>query len=251
MPGVAPTTNPTNATAASGGNGSITYEWRRSGTSSATLTSSNSSGYTISSDATNYSTAGTYYFNRYAKDGACNTTFTASNGTYTLTVARSTPPSAGTNTYTCGTQTWSEPIKIAACDKPSFTNSVGVPECRSYTWNGIKYFYYNWSYMNTNQSTMCPTPWRVPTMDDVNYLLSCHGATNQSGIYVPENSAWGGAMAGVANGSIIECAGACANYWSATIQTSEYGYVLYISTGAVWLSESTFRYAGAQVRCVN
>jgi hypothetical protein len=76
-----------NSTAASGGNGSITYEWRRSGTSSKTLGGSNAITYAIGSDASNYSTAGTYYFNRYAKDATCNTAFVAATGTYTLTVA--------------------------------------------------------------------------------------------------------------------------------------------------------------------
>jgi hypothetical protein len=74
-----------NSSVASGGNGSITYQWRRSGTSSATLTGSAST-YSIGSQSANYSTAGTYYFRRYAHDGLCNTSWVASTGTYTLTV---------------------------------------------------------------------------------------------------------------------------------------------------------------------
>jgi hypothetical protein len=88
-------TNPgatiTNSSSATGGNGSITYEWRRTGTSSATFTSSNSTTYNIGSDATNYSTVGTYYFKRYAHDG-CNTAWKESSGSYTLTV---NPPCTG------------------------------------------------------------------------------------------------------------------------------------------------------------
>jgi hypothetical protein len=74
-----------NSSDASGGDGSITYEWRRSGTSSATLTGSAST-YTIGSDADNYSTAGTYYFTRWANDGRCSTGWEESSGAYTLTV---------------------------------------------------------------------------------------------------------------------------------------------------------------------
>jgi hypothetical protein len=82
-------TNPgatiTNSSSASGGNGSITYQWRRiQGSSSVTLTGSAST-YSIGSDATNYSTVGTYTFKRYAHDG-CNTAWKESSGSYTLTV---------------------------------------------------------------------------------------------------------------------------------------------------------------------
>jgi hypothetical protein len=74
-----------NITAADGGNGAITYQWRRSGDSNATLTG-NAATYTIGTDADNYSTAGTHNFNRYAKDATCNTAWVAAAGTYTLYV---------------------------------------------------------------------------------------------------------------------------------------------------------------------
>jgi uncharacterized protein (TIGR02145 family) len=83
-------TNPgatiTSSSDASGGDGNITYEWRRSGTSSATF-SHDASTYSIGSEASNYSTAGIYTFTRYAKDGTCNTDWMASTGIYTLTVS--------------------------------------------------------------------------------------------------------------------------------------------------------------------
>jgi hypothetical protein len=70
---------------ASGGNGSITYQWRRNGTT-LTGSASTSTSYNIGSDASIYSTAGTYTFKRYAKDGLCNTAWNESSGAYTLTV---------------------------------------------------------------------------------------------------------------------------------------------------------------------
>jgi hypothetical protein len=79
-----------NSTVASDGSGSITYQWRRTGTSSATLTGSNTT-YALNSDATNYSIIGTYYFNRYAKDATCNTAWMAATGTYTLNVIIAPP----------------------------------------------------------------------------------------------------------------------------------------------------------------
>jgi hypothetical protein len=95
-------TNPsvtiTNTTAASSGSGSFTYQWRRTGTSSATLTGTNTT-YTLSDDATgNYGTAGTYYFNRYAKDATCsNAAYLAATGTYTLYVKSAGPSGTVTN----------------------------------------------------------------------------------------------------------------------------------------------------------
>jgi uncharacterized protein (TIGR02145 family) len=84
--GTAPAVTVGSETAASGGSGSLTYVWRRTGTSSATLTGAAAT-YPLNSDASNYSTAGTYYFNRYVKDNTCNTVAVAS-GIYTLGVER-------------------------------------------------------------------------------------------------------------------------------------------------------------------
>jgi hypothetical protein len=72
---------------ASGGSGNLAYEWRRSGVT----TGSTALNYTITSS--DYSTAGTYYFNRYAKDNACATAvWVAATGTYTLGVIQAGPP---------------------------------------------------------------------------------------------------------------------------------------------------------------
>ncbi len=66
------------ATAASGGDGSIVYEWRADGTP---IASSNSATYDPPSGLT-----ATTVYTRYAKDGTCNTTFTVSTGSWTVTV---------------------------------------------------------------------------------------------------------------------------------------------------------------------
>jgi uncharacterized protein (TIGR02145 family) len=68
-----------------GGGEIIEYRWRRTGTSSKDL-GSNTSTYDIDSDTTNYSDAGVYYFNRYARNNVCDTAWTPAAGTYTLTV---------------------------------------------------------------------------------------------------------------------------------------------------------------------
>jgi uncharacterized protein (TIGR02145 family) len=90
-----------NSATATGGSGSYTYQWRRTGTSSATLTGANTT-YTLNSDAANYSAAGTYYINRYAKDATCsNAAWVAATGTYTLGVeATGTNQPQGSCTFT-------------------------------------------------------------------------------------------------------------------------------------------------------
>jgi uncharacterized protein (TIGR02145 family) len=83
-----------NATPASGGDGNITYQWRRSGTSSATLTGTAET-YSIGNDASNYADVGTYTFTRYARDATCNASWSLSDGQYTLTVAGVNQPQGG------------------------------------------------------------------------------------------------------------------------------------------------------------
>lgn len=72
-------------TAATGGDGSITYKWQVStnGGSYTDIASSNSATFTPSAYM---STGGTYTFKRLAKDGACHTDWAASSNLYTLTV---------------------------------------------------------------------------------------------------------------------------------------------------------------------
>jgi uncharacterized protein (TIGR02145 family) len=77
-----------NSLEASGGSGNLTYEWRRTtgtGDPVTVIADDNATSYTIASS--DYSSAGTYYFNRYAKDKACATAvWVAATGTYTLYV---------------------------------------------------------------------------------------------------------------------------------------------------------------------
>jgi hypothetical protein len=66
------------STAASGGDGTITYEWRANGTP---IASANSATYDPPSGLTTTTT-----YTRWAKDGTCNTTFTQSTGSWVVTV---------------------------------------------------------------------------------------------------------------------------------------------------------------------
>jgi uncharacterized protein (TIGR02145 family) len=81
------------------GGGTVTYLWRRSGTSDKELVN-NTSTYIIGSDASNYTTAGVYHFNRYARNDGCNTAWVAAAGTHTLNVLSGTDQPQGGCTFT-------------------------------------------------------------------------------------------------------------------------------------------------------
>jgi uncharacterized protein (TIGR02145 family) len=170
--GIAPAAIVANAAPASGGDRNITYQWRRSdGTGSATLTGSSAT-YALNEDPENYSTAGTYYFTRYAKDG-CNTTFTPSGGQYTLRVVpdAALPPYSGTLTWTVGTQIWSGALSnpVTGCTSATVfgpTNPPTVAYYRSEELYDDSGYLYNWKCSNEQRSNLCPSPWRLPKQSD-------------------------------------------------------------------------------------
>jgi hypothetical protein len=79
------------------------------------------------------------------------------------------PHAASTKTWTFGSKTWSDAIRIPACDKASFTDSEDTPDCRSYAIGGETGYYYNWAYVDAKKRSMCPVPWRVPSADDAGF----------------------------------------------------------------------------------
>ncbi|MDR2362034.1 MAG: efflux RND transporter permease subunit [Prevotellaceae bacterium] len=192
---------------ASGGDENITYQWRRtttSSTTSTTLTGSTAT-YSIGNDPSNYSSLGTYTIMRYAHDGTCRTSWVPSGGIYTLKVIMGAlNPDKN---YTYYPQIWKYPVEIAACDD-SFTVArnrivVVIPT------NNVKYFYYNWPYVDANKASMCIFPWRVPTYSDFNTLLNCASVSPTI-----LNNDW--RMPGYANSSSMDNVGTSGIYWSST-----------------------------------
>jgi uncharacterized protein (TIGR02145 family) len=159
------------------------------------------------------------------------------------------PPGAGTKTWTCSSQTWSGPVRVADCDHNAFTNDDTAPHCRSYTYNSIKYFYYNWTYLDQNKNILCPSPWHVPTNSEFSTLISCLGSSGANGKYYPESSTWGGALAGNANGSSMHNDGSHGYYWSSMDFNADGAYCMDVSTSTASTNGSN-KYAGLQVRCI-
>jgi hypothetical protein len=165
----------------------------------------------------------------------------ALNETVALTQLKNTPPyAAGTQIWTFGDQTWSDAIHIPACDKEDFANSNTEPQCRSY-WN---YYYYNWPYVNTHAATtLCPSPWRVPTKADITALAAATTVENLV-------TAWGkGGLVDPAN-TVPSYTNINGCYWSFEQYTSTIAYELvYGSTPNITLSDNPKNF-GLQVRCV-
>ena len=93
--------------AASGGNGSITYEWRANGTP---IASTNTATYDPPAGLITTTT-----YTRWAKDGLCNTTFTQSTNSWIVTVR---------SQFTPGAITASTPTICYAGDPPNILNTT-------------------------------------------------------------------------------------------------------------------------------
>jgi hypothetical protein len=209
-------------TAASGGDGSITYSWRSSSDSySAAIDGATSTTYTPPSGLTV-----TTSYRRYANDGTCNTTATVSTATWTVTVF---------DTFTSGAiETTGEticnggdPVTIG-----SDTDASGGDDSITYKWkaNGV-------DIESTNSATYNPPSGLTTTTTYTRYAKDANCNTTfelSSGSYVVTVTA-APASAGN-NGSILLCAGitltetllynaltgspAAGGTWSPTIPTS-------------------------------
>jgi hypothetical protein len=156
-----------------------------------------------------------------------------------------TPPlAASTQTWVFGDQTWSDAINCPECNKDRFENSYTNPQCRSYTSGTDTWYYYNWPYVAANLELLCPTPWRVPTVDDFVTLVK-----NTNGRYLIDS--WG--LPGFANSNSMDDIGSASYFWSAT-ELDEFGaYVLCCHADHVYLDAWYWYYNkhyGQSVRCV-
>ena len=228
-----------NSSAAAGGDGTITYQWRRSGTSSATF-SYNASTYPLSNSTTNYSTVGTYYFTRYAHDGFCNTAWAASSGQYSLTVSIPNPPNSS-GTWSCGTQIWSGALRNpASCTSTSSLSTSSSPPAQYRDYSSSYGFYYNWTCVNTYATTLCPSPWRVPERSDFVELISCTSGSTLS-------TAWG--LPGICYSNTRYDNDKRGLFWSSTGSTAGLAYSFDYSTSYIKTITDGREY-GFNVRCV-
>jgi hypothetical protein len=177
---------------------------------------------------------------------AATVTITAGTLTRAVTINQAAIPppppyaaSAQMWTFGSSTLTWSDAIRIPACNKESFTNDYDNPQCRSYTSGTNTWYYYNWPYVNQNASMLCSSPWRVPTQSDFTTLAS---VTNYSNLI----SEWG--YGGYALGSSVSSTSS-AYYWSSTEYDNSLAYYLYYTNSNLGVNYN-YKFNGFQVRCV-
>jgi uncharacterized protein (TIGR02145 family) len=154
-----------------------------------------------------------------------------------------TPPyAASTRIWTFGTQIWSDAIRIPTCDKTTFENSYTVPQCRSYTSGSNTWYYYNWPFVNANKSTLCPSPWRVPTHTDADHLAAITNGANYPHEWASGVRCFAGFEGFPASYDDY------GYYWTATSSNTQKAYALVYNRSIASQPES--KYYGMQVRCV-
>jgi hypothetical protein len=184
---------------------------------------------------------------------AATITFTSGEVTRKITVAQEAaftsyeaadaPPQAASNkVWVFGDQIWSD--RIVAM--PSNCTQTISLDLLSYTIAEYRVYegrnYYSWSCMNAAQATLCPSPWRVPSQQDGNTLIS---NTNCSTLIY----AWD--YGGQANGSFMVNVNSQAYYWSTTLFDGGMTYAYSLAYDSRFLVMSgNHKGIGFQVRCV-
>ncbi|MDR2448581.1 MAG: fibrobacter succinogenes major paralogous domain-containing protein [Prevotellaceae bacterium] len=156
-------------------------------------------------------------------------------------------------------QTWSDAIQLPECNKTDFDGGeydAPKADCRSDTHEGNTYYYYNWPYVDAHAADLCPSPWRVPTLDDfISLDLAFGGAainTAKTEQYMLRNyvSRWGGAYGGYAKSTSAENTPWVAYLWSTTVPCSPQPVQLFVTIGYLALQDDPARHDEFQIRCV-
>ena len=181
-------------------------------------------------------------------------TTTNSNGcanvtaTGTITVASSEPPDAvGSSWFVCGTQTWSGPLRNpAGCSHETSLYAVNPPPAQYYDRGSSYGYYYTWTCVNTYATTLCPSPWRVPTSSDFSTLIACASSGAYHGCGAAMRTAFGTHGYVLGNGLYNTQLG---YFWSNNELSNSSAYVLRFDDGSAVVQGTTKR-TGSQVWCV-
>jgi hypothetical protein len=164
------------------------------------------------------------------------------SATGTLTVAAFPAP---TGTWTCGAKTWSEPLRNPAGCEGAGTLSTNAQPPAQYKDIGsdIYGYYYNWTCVDTYAAALCPSPWRVPTKEDIESLIACAGGSPAAGgvlsaAWGPSSHVYGYQLLNLMNGFI----------WSSTASGAQ-AYQLSYTTNSIDVNLYG-SYYGNPLRCV-
>jgi hypothetical protein len=193
------------------------------------------SSYTISGTPT---IIGMFGYTLIAAVGSC--TSTAAVGAFTV-IDPTQPIAASTQTWTYGAQTWSDrivatPVECIQTDALTTTDFTAT----EYLVNDGR-VYYTGACVIAAQTTLCPSPWRAPTVDDLRTLK-----TNASDLFPTD---WG--MNGIADSAAVVGLWYCGRISSITKPTPERTtyYCRWERDGEIVVA-NTHILQGNEVRCV-
>jgi hypothetical protein len=178
---------------------------------------------------------------------AATVTFTSGTLSKNVTVSQAgntvTPPhAASTQTWRFGNYLWSDVIQMPGCNKSSWWVTDNRPDCRSYTYNNITYYYYNW--LELSYGVFCKAPWALPTEAAYEELQRTTTAIQLADVW--------GVGGSIANG-IVVAAETTGYIWSShTVGPWATPYYIWWTKEAlgVHLNQADRSQTGVQVRCV-
>jgi hypothetical protein len=192
----------------------------------------------------------------------------ASSGTLTVNAVSAPPGAASTQTWTIGsgtaTRIWSAAVRKAqpgCTDATDFgsTNPPTVALYHSAVNSSAGGYLYNWKCFNDYASSLCPSPWRYPTIEDAILLDLALGGTGVTRNNVPTawlNSAyvetWGAVPQGYRHWSATYQVNSNADYWLNDAETPTAIALLHIGLkqSELWLGDPNPKLVGRQIRCV-
>jgi hypothetical protein len=159
---------------------------------------------------------------------------------------------ANSTTYPHNGITLSAPVTVTTCQKTTYSGgSTGAYQADCRTSPGYAADLFSWCMVKQYASELCPSPWRVPTRNDIcKYAGFGDECTNSTSSIYAGIHGWllGGRCSG--NGS-LEYLGRLGYYWSSSEDSSNYAYYGYVTTSEFNAPyQSIGREWGASLRCV-
>ncbi len=109
----------------------------------------------------------------------------------THTVNLGTVGFTSNQTWIIGSQTWSAPVTTTYCNKTTYSSPTSAPiaiDCRNNYTAGYGHLF-SWCMVVRYAAQLCPSPWRVPTIDDfctldknLNNRSDCPNRTNATSL---------------------------------------------------------------------
>ena len=162
---------------------------------------------------------------------------------------------ATTQTWTVGSQTWSDAVQTSYSNSKTIFKS-NTADCRSNP--DYKGDLFSWHAVDSFKNELCPKGWRVPTMQDfidLDIALGGTGNYNPSADTTLRNkylNTWGGVYGGYCDSfGSLGYQGSGVDYWSQSEESLYYAYTLYFdSDGFIHPQGISGKSSGRSLRCV-